>query len=542
MDRDRMRILLVEDNPGDARLIRETLREAGVPPDGVVAVPGVEAAIASLVASRFELVLLDLSLTDARELEGLRRVVTAAPDLPVLVLTGLDDEEMAVRALWAGAQDYLVKGQVDATLLRRALRYGVQRKRAEIRAAFLAEAARILSSALDYSATLRRVCRLAAARLAEWCVVYLEEDGVIHRMEAAHADRKRVPATPPMLARPVTRGTEHPVHAVLATGETRVFERIGPDFAGVVSESEDDRDFVRRIGLTSAIYAPMTVHGQTLGAIGLFRAGGPGYDDDDRVLAEELGHLAAAAVDNARLYARATRATQVRDEVLAFVTHDLRNPLSAIHMLAELLGEPEVDTATRLRHVERIVRSAEQMDRLIEDLVDVAAVEAGRVRVSPAPLPPAAFAHDAAEILSAAAAARGVTLDVEVPDTLPPIEADPDRLLRVVSNLVENAARVTPAGGRVVLRADDGEAEGVRFAVADSGPGIDPEHLEHVFDRFWQAQSARRGSAGLGLAIARGIVEAHGGRIWVESEPGAGSTFYFTIPRAGAPLGAATLD
>jgi signal transduction histidine kinase/DNA-binding NarL/FixJ family response regulator len=535
MDRSRIRILLVEDNRGDARLIRELLLDAGVPAGGLAYASRLEDALALLRASTFDIVLLDLALADAQGLDGLLRVRGAAPDVPVLVLTGLDDEAVALRALKSGAQDYLVKGQVDGKTLGRALRYGVQRKRAEIRAAFLAEAARVLSSALDYSTTLRAVAQMAVGRVADWCVVYLEEEGVIRRLEAAHADQASLHSAAEVLARPVAPGTPHPVHAVLASGEPRLFATLGPAFVDSVADGEADRAVVRGMGLTSAIYAPMVVHGQTLGALGLFRAGGQPYDEDDLVLAQELGHLAAAAVDNARLYDRATRATRLRDEVLGFVTHDLRNPLSAIQMLAELLSEPELSADDRLRHVDRIVRSAEQMDRLIQDLLDVSAAESGRLTLSPAPLEPAGFAREAAEMLGPVARARGVDLRVDVPEGLSVVEADPDRLLRVVANLLENAMKHTPPGGEVTLSADS-DADGVRFAVTDRGPGIATEHLERVFDRFWQASRTRRGGAGLGLAISRGIVEAHGGRIWVESEPGAGSTFYFTLPRTGAEV------
>jgi signal transduction histidine kinase len=541
MDGSRIRVLLVDDNPADTRLIRELLLDAGTLPACLAHAGRLSEALACLRASPFDAVLLDLTLPDATGLDTLLRVRAAAPDVPVVVLTGADDDALALRALKGGAQDFLVKGQVDGALLVRALRYGVQRKRAEVRAAFLADAARILSSALDYSTTLRAVSQLAAGRVADWCVVYLEEDGAVLRLESAHADEQSLRSAAPLLARPVAAGTPHPVHGVLASGEPRLLAELGEDFADMVGENDEERAVVRRMGITSAIYAPMVVHGQTLGALGLFRAGGPPYDEDDMVLAQELGHLAAAAVDNARLYARATRATRVRDEVLGFVTHDLRNPLSAIHMLAELLAEPEISTEMRLRHVERITRSAEQMDRLIEDLLDVAAAESGRMTLSPIPLCPRAFTRDAAEMLAATARKREVDVEVEVPAALPAVEADPDRLFRVVGNLLENAVKHSPPGGRVRVAARE-DGEHVRFSVTDEGAGIAPEHVEHVFDRFWQARHSRRGGAGLGLAIARGIVEAHGGRIWVESAPGAGSTFSFTLPRsAAAPAAAGTV-
>jgi signal transduction histidine kinase len=177
------------------------------------------------------------------------------------------------------------------------------------------------------------------------------------------------------------------------------------------------------------------------------------------------------------------------------------------------------------------------MEHIIRDLLDVTAIEAGRLAVTRVAVPVEEILDAAREQYAPLAAERGLAFAALIGEGAPPppVHADADRLLQVVGNLIGNALKFTPAGGRVTLTAaatTRDAAEAVRFEVADSGAGIAPAHLPNVFDRFWQARETRRAGAGLGLAIAKGIVEAHGGAIGVESEPGAGARFWFVVPAA----------
>jgi len=278
---------------------------------------------------------------------------------------------------------------------------------------------------------------------------------------------------------------------------------------------------------------PLQARGRTLGALTLARtAAAPRYGPDDVEPARELARRAALAVDNARLYEEARQASRARDEVLAVVSHDLRNPLHAVLLASTVLEDfsaPDQWSARDLQQIRVIRRSAEQMTGLIQDLVEVIAMETGapalnRERLAAAPLP-----AGVAELFQAQADEKGLRLRCEADPGLPPVEADRGRLLQVFSNLVGNAIKFTPSGGTVTLRATPGDGV-VHFSVSDTGPGIAPEHLASVFDRFWRARKGERGGLGLGLAIARGIVEAHGGRIWAESTVGEGATFHFTVP------------
>lgn len=233
------------------------------------------------------------------------------------------------------------------------------------------------------------------------------------------------------------------------------------------------------------------------------------------------------------------RAVKARDEMLGVVSHDLRSPLQGIELAARQLssrarkeGCPEwLQTS-----VERILRSAGTMRRLIEDLLDIVSIEEGRLSIQRGAVEPTALVHEAVESLRAHAEDKQILLEVGVGPGLPPISADHDRILQVLANLIGNALKFTPAGGRVSVRAAAQEGE-VVFSVTDSGPGIPEEQRQYIFHRFWQADSADRRGRGLGLAIAKGIVEAHGGRLWIEGEVGRGSTFSFTVPPLPAQAG-----
>ena len=243
----------------------------------------------------------------------------------------------------------------------------------------------------------------------------------------------------------------------------------------------------------------------------------------ERALAEAL-EQARAATDAAQAAVRA------REDVLHVVSHDLGNSLSAVvvntTVLLKTLPEEQEDVRRRIASVRDLAR---RMQRLRQDLLDVASIEQGRLSVEWDAWHPAPLAAEAVEAFAPLAGEKGIELAAEVDPALPEVEGDRERVMQVLANLLGNAVKFTPAGGRVELRVDAAPDE-VRFAVRDTGPGIDPENQAHVFDRFWKSRTSNRYGAGLGLAIARGIVEAHGGRIWLESTPGDGSTFAFALP------------
>jgi len=230
-----------------------------------------------------------------------------------------------------------------------------------------------------------------------------------------------------------------------------------------------------------------------------------------------------------RLYDEAQRIIDAREEILRIVAHDLRNPLNTIHMATSLLIEEPGPETARVSQLRIIQRSGERMNHLIQDLLSVTTIEAGRLSIAPRKVAVHELFREASEMLEPIAREKAIAFTVSVADDLPAVRADPARMLQVISNLVGNAVKFTPAGGTITLSAIRADGR-VQCSVADTGPGIPAAQIPRLFGKFWQAKRGDGRGVGLGLAIARGIVEAHGGTIGVQSEEGRGSVFSFALP------------
>ena len=286
------------------------------------------------------------------------------------------------------------------------------------------------------------------------------------------------------------------------------------------------------------LVTPLVADDESLGALVLLnnRQSGRTFRDTDVVRARTLGDLTSLALRRVRLMEqereakeKAEAAVRVRDETLGIVSHDLRNPLTKIALSADLLANAPVDEQGEL--VETIRVAARQMQRLIEDLLDVARLEAGRFSVDMKVTPAEPIVRYACDSNQPLAGQRGQTIGCNIEGDLGNICADRDRIVQVFSNLIGNAMKFAPDGGSITI---DARREGrhVEFRVRDNGPGIPDADLKNLFRAYWQAKKTAHMGAGLGLAIVRGIVEAHGGKVWAENAPGGGAAFTFTIPRA----------
>ena len=234
-----------------------------------------------------------------------------------------------------------------------------------------------------------------------------------------------------------------------------------------------------------------------------------------------------------RLRERAEALDRAQKDLVAVVSHDLRNPLGAVLIGIQTLRRwPRLEPALLREHLDTIQRAAERASKLVHDLLDVARLDAGHLQLDLMPVDVGGLLREAAELFRPLLAARGLTCEPQVEEGLPPALADRERLLQVLSNLLGNARKFGREGTSIGVAAwqEDGEA---RCCVSDEGPGIAPEDLPHIFDRYFQGPHGPTAhGVGLGLSIVRGIVEAHGGRLWVESEAGRGSSFFFTLPLA----------
>jgi signal transduction histidine kinase len=221
---------------------------------------------------------------------------------------------------------------------------------------------------------------------------------------------------------------------------------------------------------------------------------------------------------------------QAREQVLGVVAHDLRNPLNIIITSTDLLLEENLDRPRRRELLDVALRAGMQMNRLIGDLLDTVRIHAGKFKLDLEEVEVVTIFHQAEETFRPIAEMRGICLNAIPPDDGVAVRADPFRVSQIVGNIVGNAIKFTPEHGNVTIRAA-ANGNHVAIHVTDTGPGIAPTDIDHLFDDFWQARNDYRG-IGLGLAIAKGVVEAHGGRIWCDSTPGRGSTFSFTLPRS----------
>lgn len=456
------------------------------------------------------------------------RLATGAGDAPpsgiLIIATDVTDQRRIERE-----RDRLLKRERESR---------ARAERAEARSSFLVEGSdALLDQSLDYLATLNNIARLALPELGDYCLIDEVENDCITRVAAAHVDPDREPLLYQKHRQPLGTDPErHPVVRVVETGESVFVERV--DDAELFRIAHDDEHLagLRRVELNSFIVVPLRTHGRIQGTITLaYGHSGRRYTTADVHTAEVLARRAAVALDAARLYRESRQAVLARERLLAIVSHDLRNSLATVLLNSSAILDSE--SADRLdRHVRDqlrwTLRSAEQMNRLISDLLDVSAIELGRFSLDPSPQSVSALIREAANLYHPFAFERGIHLDASAEEDLPLILADPGRLLQVLGNLLTNAVKFSDEGSSVELRAERHGAAEVRFTVTDTGEGIEPEALGSIFEGYWRGRRGRRGGAGLGLGIAKAIVDGHGGSIWVESTLDEGSLFAFTVPVA----------
>lgn len=477
-------VLLVEDEPGDARLISEMLKDVGGDQQvrlrlAECLADGLKQAGDSSIAA----VLLDLGLPDSEGLATLDRVQEREPRLPIIVLTGLDDESVAVDAVRRGAQDYLVKGTVDGELLSRSIRYAIERK--SVKAALAESESRyrsVVEGSMDgiFLLDLEGVVRMANRKAAE-LTGYDDPQGLVGRRSAD-------------LLLPEHRDE-------FERWSRRMMEEDKPIRREAVVLKRDGTRFPAEI------------------AAALFK------DGEGRPAGIEL---------TVRDVSERKQVEQAKADFLSAVSHELRTPLTIILGNCDLAERiPASERAGFLeRALSTIKERGQAMAHLVEDLLYVTGMESGRLEL-------AMSEADLGELVRRCVAEVPITgehtLSVQVEEGLPPCPCDPERLGYAVSNLIANAVKFSPDGGVV------GIAVGYRdgsftISVSDEGVGIPPDQIDSIFEPFSQGDmsSTRRfGGVGLGLFVVSCMVEAHGGHTEVDSTPGAGSVFTILIPDAG---------
>jgi len=403
-------------------------------------------------------------------------------------------------------------------------------ERARERLQVLAEVHDDLASSLEPDAALKLLARRLAGRVADCCFTYAFDGRTIRRVGMAHADPARTAHIEAVaVADPPSLEDDWGIGRVIRTGEPVLDTEVRLDRLAEQLRSESLLRALHSLAPRAVLLVPLRARGRTVGAIALVADGSSSrtFDTDDLELARELASHAALLVDNSRLYAEARTAIRARDDMIAVVSHDLRNPLQTIASAATVL-QLDVPADRRDASVASIRVATEQMERLLQDLLDITQIDAGQLFVRRERTEVAFLVSEARMMFQQLARERSIRLDCSVEPGLPAVHVDRGRILQVLSNLLGNALKFVSPGGRIEIAATAAQGR-VRIAVTDTGPGIDPENLHRVFERFWRADRRKERGAGLGLAVAKGIVEAHGGTIGVDSRMGEGSTFWFLL-------------
>jgi PAS domain S-box-containing protein len=416
-------------------------------------------------------------------------------------------------------------------------------KQAQDALRFLADASEVLSSSLDYEHTLESLAHLVVPNLGDWCsIVFKNNDNSLETIVIAHVDPQKIEWARQMQQRfpPVYDDAPQGIAQVLRSGQAELYPLITEDVLRQHARGPEHFELLSKTGMSSVMIVPLEARGEVFGAISIVAAESKRhYDADDLALAEELARRAAQAVDNARLYRRsqnalqaAEEASRAKDDFLATVSHELRTPLTAILGWANLLRHSEVNPETLSRALDTIERNVKLQAQIVEDLLDVSRIVAGKMRLDLQPLALGSIVQAATEIIAPALHAKSMELHLEL-DSQVRVAGDVTRLQQVVWNILSNAVKFSPRGGRleVFCRRVDKHAQ---IVVKDEGPGIEPAFFPYVFERFRQADSTstrKHGGLGLGLAIVRHLVEMHGGTVRAEPPvPGEGATFVVELP------------
>jgi signal transduction histidine kinase len=470
------------------------------------------------------------------------------------------DQATALQALRAGAQDYVLKPPPDAPTLHRILHYALQRQRLlqELDAAvnastsaarrwrLLAEVGKVLAESTNRDTAILRVVKLLVPSAADCAVIYLASDAqALALLEISYVDEQRA------------RELNDRMRDLVGAPEVRARFEASSDSSTASSTVLDDalKTVLSSFGLATGTALPLHFGGR-LGGFLLMAATSDRIDAAvDHEFVSSLADRIGLALQQGYLIRQAQLLAAARDRAVGIVSHDLGNSLNTIEICAEALLDPEPPPESGVRNMaELIQRSVTWMRRIAGDLLDKTSLDTGLLALNRHSTSVPELVRSAQAMFGPAAEERAMELVVEQAADLPQVDADPDRIMQVLSNLLGNAIKFTPRGGRVVLSAsrvegkladvrsdvsDDTRQEeaanvGVRFTVSDTGPGIRSEDLAHVFDWFWHAPPPRRGGKGLGLAIAKELVEAHRQSLHVESTLGQGSTFWFTMPAADA--------
>jgi signal transduction histidine kinase len=401
---------------------------------------------------------------------------------------------------------------------------------------FLLESSTLLTSSLDHEAILAALARRCVPEIADWAVVYSVDDaGLPRRLEVAHREPAKEQLLRELQRLPIDPDSAHPGLEAVRAGRPILAKTVGDELLEWVTKDPRQLEIVRELGAASFMMVPIISRDHALGAIALVSAERSRlFDEQDLALAEDIAARAALAVANARLYEEARKANKTKSDFLAVVSHDLRTPLTAIIGYVDLMemGVPDPLPDATLQRLQRIRTSATHLQYLLNELLIFARLDAGREEVRLADVDLRNIGREAAAVAEPLALERGLRLDLDLPENPVVLRTDANKVRQVLLNLIGNAVKYTREG-EIRVEAEKADERLAIIRVRDTGVGIAPQHVQQIFEPFWQVdadQRARDGGTGLGLSVVRRLVQLLGGEVSVQSELGKGSTFTVTLP------------
>jgi len=520
-------VLVVDDDEVDRMAVVRALRRADYPIRAVEAATAADAVLQATV-SKPDCIVLDYRLPTATGEEVLTLLRSEGIDSPIIVLTGIGDEKVAVKLMKAGVRDYLSKDEFTAEHLARSVSHAIRLHRAELTSrradarwrrhvALLGQLA-VVSPKLYAALTVDDLLSSAADSMralfrAKRAFILLRPGNDEEGRFALSVD---------------SYGIETAADAQLPHGED--FWSSLDKASGSLCLQTPAADEVS----TQRLAAPVRRRdGKVVAVVAVDRLVDDAWDgeDADRAVLVQFGHMVSVAVENARLFRSEKDAVRAREEMLAIVSHDLRAPLGSVQLASSLIRELISDVGEVGLVLDRMDAGISHMQQLIDDLLDLARIDAGTLRIDAVVTPVDQVVELATSLMESSARRKGIDLVVEADGALPFVMVDAKRIVQLLTNLLGNAVTHSPRAGVVTLRVQRTDGE-VIFSIRDEGPGVEKDELDRLFGRFWQSERRSKRGLGLGLYIAKAIVDAHGGRIWAESEKAHGACFTFTLPVA----------
>jgi len=550
MEKDVINVLIIEDNPADLKLVSEMLNDSKFMSFRVKYSDYLEKALKMLESEKFDVVLSDLSLPDSQELSGFEKIIGKHPTVPVIVLTGIDDENIGLQVVKKNSGDYLVKGKTNSDMLIRSIRYAIERKRRDTELQKLNRTLKALSDsgkamlhAADENEYLESVCGIVVkdCGYAMVWIGYAEndenktvrpvaqagfEEGYLKTVNITWADSER------------GRG---PTGTAIRTGKVTMTSNMltDPDF-------KPWRDEAIKRGYASSIVLPLTSGGKTFGAITIYSKEADPVSKDETELLTELANDLAYGITTIRLNIANKQAEKIlknenirlqeldrmKSEFVSIVSHDLRTPLTSIMGFADTIMRKKLKLTEKQKatFIGYIREESRRLSRLISDYLDLSKIESGKFELNLKNVNIRKVINSTVEMFLANT--KKTKLKWEFGPGLPEIKLDKDRITQVLQNLIDNAIKYSPISSTIDIIVKK-ELNNIIVSVNDEGQGVPDEEKNKVFDRYYRLKNEvtrKEQGTGLGLTISKAIVERHGGKIWVENNSPVGSRFIFTVP------------